>query len=161
MTAQSVGKDKVVSLTYTLRNQNGEVFEQCEIPVSYMHGRDSGLFDKVERALEGRKPGDTLDVTLTPEEGFGSHDPGLTLTDDIDNVPAELRYVGANLEAQNSKGEILNFVVTQIENGKMTVDANHALAGQTVTFHVTVLEVRDATPDELRSGRLDGKIALH
>jgi len=68
-------------------------------------------------------------------------------------VPPELRYMGAKLEAQNADGETLNFVVTRIENGMLTVDANHPLAGQTVKFRVTIRDVRDATPDELRSGQ--------
>jgi len=161
MTAEAIRKDKVVSLTYTLRNQRGEVFEQSDVPVSYLHGHDSGLFEKVERALEGRRTGESVEVTLGPDEGFGQHDPALTFTDDVDNVPAELRYVGAQLEAQNAKGEVLTFVVTHIENGKLTVDANHALAGQTVVFRLTVHQVRDATPEELRAGRPGGQVATH
>lgn len=68
-------------------------------------------------------------------------------------MPPELRRLGARLEAQNASGELLNFVVTHIENGKLTVDANHPLAGQTVKFRVTVRDVRDATADELRAGQ--------
>jgi len=161
MSTETVCKDKVVSLTYTLRNQHGEVFEQSDVPVSYLHGRDSGLFEKVEQALEGRKPGDILEVTLSPEEGFGQHDPALTFTDDIENVPVQLRYVGAQLDAQNANGDVLKFVVTHIDNGKLTVDANHALAGQTVTFRLTVQDVREATAEELRSGHLAGQNPLH
>ena len=151
MSTQTVRTGKVVSLTYTLLNQRGEVFEQSDMPISYLHGHDSGLFEKVEHQLEGREAGDSVQVTLTPEEGFGQHDPALTFTDDLENVPTELRYVGAQLEAQNAEGEILNFIVTRIEQGKLTVDGNHPLAGQTVQFHVTVHEVRDATAAELRN----------
>jgi FKBP-type peptidyl-prolyl cis-trans isomerase SlyD len=153
MTLDPIRKDKVVSLTYTLCDQRGLVFEQVDVPVSYLHGHASGVFDKIERQLEGRRPGDSLQVTLSPEEGFGRHNPSLAFTDDIENVPPELRYIGAQLEAQNASGEILNFVVTGIGDGKLTVDANHPLAGQTVQFNVTVREVRDATPDELRASQ--------
>jgi FKBP-type peptidyl-prolyl cis-trans isomerase SlyD len=110
------------------------------------------MFPKVERALEGCGIGEKISVSLSPEEGFGAHDPGLTFTDDIDNVPPEFRHVGAQLEAQNSKGEQLTFVVTRIDDNKLTVDANHPLAGQTVHFDVTVSNIRDATAEELRSG---------
>ena len=74
-------------------------------------------------------------------------------TRDLAGRHAAPHKLGASLEAQNAKGEMLNFVVKRIENGKLTVDANHALAGQTVKFRVTVLDVRDATPDELRAGQ--------
>jgi len=156
MTAEPIRKDKVVSLTYALINQRGEVFEQSDVPISYMHGHHSGLFEKVERALDGKREGDHIQVTLSPEEGFGARDPGLTFTDDLENVPPELRYIGAQLEAQNAKGEVLTFLVTAIQNGKLTVDANHPLAGQTVQFNVTVHQVRDATADELKRGLPEG-----
>jgi FKBP-type peptidyl-prolyl cis-trans isomerase SlyD len=147
-----IAENKMVSLTYTLRNQQGDVFEYRDLPISYLHGAASGLFEKVEHALEGRRPGDHVVVTLSPDEAFGAHDPGLTVTDDVDNVPPELRRLGMQLEAQNAKGETLTFVVTDIHDGKLTVDANHPLAGQTVTFDVTVADVRDATADEARHG---------
>ena len=149
----AIRKGKVVSVTYTLHDERGQIFEQSDIPVPYLHGHASGLFDKIEQLLEGKHSGDSIEATLSPEEGFGPHDSALTFTDDLESVPPELRFLGASLEAQNAKGEMLNFVVKRIENGKLTVDANHALAGQTVKFRVTVLDVRDATPDELRAGQ--------
>jgi len=149
----AIRKGKVVSVTYTLQDEQGQVFEQSDIPVPYLHGHASGLFDKIEQQLEGKQRGDVIEATLSPEEGFGQHNPALTFTDDLENVPPELRYLGANLEAQNASGEMLTFVVKRIENGKLTVDANHPLAGQTVKFVVTVNDVRDANPDELRTGQ--------
>ena len=158
---ERVGTGMVVSVTHTLHNERGEVFEQSDVPVSYLHGRDSGLFEKVEQKLEGRRASESIEVTLTPGEGFGEHNPALTFTDDLENVPPDLRHLGARLEAQNANGEILNFIVTRIENGKLTVDANHPLAGQTVRFRVTVVEVRSATADELRSGQAGAQHTLH
>lgn len=153
MTTDTIRKDKVVSVTYTLHDERGQIFEQSDIPVPYLHGHASGLFDKIELLLEGRRTGDSIEATLSPEEGFGAHNPALTFSDDLENVPPELRFMGAQLEAQNADGETLNFVVTRIENGKLMVDANHPLAGQTVKFRVTVRDVRDATADELRAGQ--------
>ena len=149
----AIRNGKVVSVTYTLHDEHGQLFEQSDLPVPYLHGHASGLFDKIEQQLEGKRTGDSIEAMLSPEEGFGPHDPALTFTDDLENVPPELRYLGASLEAQNASGEMLTFVVKRIENGKLTVDANHPLAGQTVKFRVTVCDVRDATPDELRTGQ--------
>jgi FKBP-type peptidyl-prolyl cis-trans isomerase SlyD len=159
----AIRKGKVVSVTYTLRDESGQIFEQSDLPVPYLHGHASGLFDKIEQQLEGRRAGDSIEATLSPAEGFGAHDPALTFTDDLENVPPELRFLGAHLEAQNASGELLNFVVTRIENGKLMVDANHPLAGQTVKFRVTIRAVRDATPEELRTGLPGGggSAALH
>jgi FKBP-type peptidyl-prolyl cis-trans isomerase SlyD len=149
----AIRKGKIVSVTYTLQDELGQVFEQSDIPVPYLHGHASGVFDKIEQQLEGKHSGDVIEATLSPEEGFGLHDPALTFTDDLENVPPELRHLGASLEAQNASGEMLTFVVKRIENGKLTVDANHPLAGQTVKFRVMVRDVRDANPDELRTGQ--------
>ena len=149
----AIRKGKVVSVTYTLHDERGQIFEQSDIPVPYLHGYASGLFDKIEQQLVGKHTGDSIEAILSPEEGFGPHDPALSFTDDLENVPLELRVLGAGLEAQNAKGEMPTFVVKRIEKDKLTVDANHALAGQTVKFRVKVLDVRDASPDELRAGQ--------
>jgi FKBP-type peptidyl-prolyl cis-trans isomerase SlyD len=153
MTVDMVSRDKVVSITYTIHDDQGSLMECVDLPVSYIHGRQHELFPQVERALDGKGVGANVSVQLSPEEGFGTHDASLTFTDDVTNVPEELRYIGAELEAQNASGEVLKLVVTDIHDHQLTVDANHPLAGKTVVFDVTVTDIRDATDDELRAGR--------
>ena len=160
MTASVVAKNKVISLIYAVRNQKGELFEYRDLPVSYVHGSGVDLFPKIEEALEGRAIGDRVVVQLSPADAFGEHDPKLTFTDDIDNAPPELRHVGAEFEAQNATGESIVLVVTRVEADKITVDANHPLAGQTITFEVTVRDIRDATPEEIRNGRPAGDLPM-
>lgn len=152
MSEQKVGKNKAVYVTYSIVDQSGAVYEQYDVPVGYVHGGNSPLFEKIERALTGAKVGDQVKVTLTPEEGFGEPDPNLTFTDDIGNVPPEFRRVGAEVEFQNEEGEDRLFRVSKIADGKLTVDANHPLAGQTVTFLVNVVSIRDASMDEVANG---------
>jgi FKBP-type peptidyl-prolyl cis-trans isomerase SlyD len=148
-----IESNKVVSVTYSIFDDNGDILEQNELPVTYIHGGHSDLFEKLERALTGKTIGDEISVTLSPEEGFGLHNPDLTFVDDLENVPEELRFVGAELEAQNASGEVLKFTVSDIGDNQLTVDGNHPFAGKTVTFKVKVAEVRDATADELTSGK--------
>jgi FKBP-type peptidyl-prolyl cis-trans isomerase SlyD len=153
-----VARNKVVSVTYVLRNQRGDIFEYRDLPVDYVHGAASSpagneMFPKIEQALEGRAAGERIVVQLGPADAFGDPDPGLTFTDDLDNVPPELAHIGGEFQAQNARGETLTFIVTRVADGKLTVDANHPLAGQTVTFEVTVQRVRDAKPDEVRAGK--------
>ncbi len=148
-----VAKNKVISLIYVVRNEKGEIFEYRDLPVSYVHGSGADLFPKIEQSLEGRAVGDRVSVQLSPAEAFGERDPKLTFTDDIENAPPELRRIGAEFEAQNAKGESIMLTVTRIEGDKITVDANHPLAGQTISFEVTVQDIRDATDEELRDGR--------
>lgn len=150
MSEQRIAPHKHVTLTYRIVDPDGLVLEQNDIPVSYIHGGYSDLFEKVERALEGKAAGDNVSVTLAPDEGFGEHDPNLTFTDDLENVPHEFRYLGAQVEMQNETGEARTFIVTRIEDGQLTVDCNHPFAGKTVRFEVQIQSVRDATPEELR-----------
>ena len=104
--------------------------------------------------------GDMVHVTLTPEEGFGPHRPELTFTDDIENVPVEFHSIGAEVEFQNDHGESKIFRVSEIKDGKLTVDGNHPFAGKSITYNITVKEVRDATPGELAKG-VENMNALH
>ena len=153
-----VAKNKVVSLIYVVRNQKGEILEYRDLPVAYVHGSGADLFPKIEQALEGHAVGDRVSVQLTPAEAFGEHDPKLTFTDDIENSPPELRRIGAEFEAQNAKGESIVLTVTRVESDKITVDANHPLAGQTISFEVTVQDIRYATPEEIQNGRPAGDL---
>jgi len=147
-----INRDKFVSLTYTITDENNEILERIDMPVSYIHGRDSQVIEKIEQALEGCEQGDEISVELSPEEGFGEHQPELTFTDDIKNVPHEFRHIGAEVEFQNDKGESRMFRVCRIEDGKLTVDGNHPFAGKVITYNVKVNEVRDATADEITIG---------
>lgn len=162
MTEEKVARNKVVYVTYSIIDQSGSVFEQSDVPVGYVHGANGPLFEKIEMALDGHRIGDRVEVSLKPEEGFGPHDPNLTFTDDIENVPHEFRRLGAEVELQNEHGESMMFRVSRIADGKLTVDANHALAGQTVTFVVDVANIRDANMDEIVNGMpADQSHSLH
>jgi FKBP-type peptidyl-prolyl cis-trans isomerase SlyD len=152
MTDQAVAKNKVVYITYSILDERGSVVEQRDMPLGYVHGCNSGIFEQIEQALEGCVAGNKVEVVLPPEQGFGPHDPALTFTDDVENVPGEFRYVGAEIEFQGENGEPMMFRVSLIEDGKLTVDANHPFAGKTVTFVVDVSAVRNATMDEIVSG---------
>lgn len=155
-----IKQDKFVSLTYTITDENNEILERIDTQINYVHGRDSQVIDKIEAALEGHSEGDEVSVELSPEEGFGEHQRELTFTDNIDNVPPEFRYVGAEVEFQNDKGESRMFRVSKIEDGKLTVDGNHPFAGKVITYNIKVDTVRDATPDEITNGAMQAP-SLH
>jgi FKBP-type peptidyl-prolyl cis-trans isomerase SlyD len=152
MTKPIVTRDQVVSFTYSIQDEAGNIVEQSDLPISYVHGGQNDLFEKIEAALEGCTVGDKVKVSLTPEEGFGPHDDNLSYTDDLDNVPPEFRRIGAEVEMMNDQGETRKFIVTQIENDKLTVDGNHPLAGKVIIFNIKVTDIRAASPDELAQG---------
>lgn len=152
MSDSAVGREKVVTFTYSISDESGEILEQSDIPISYVHGGRHDLFEKVEHALDGSVVGDSIDVRLTPEEGFGAHDPKLTYTDDLENVPPEFQHIGAEVEMVNDQGESMKFTVTSIEDGKLTLDGNHPMAGKAIIFHIKVIDTREATPAEVANG---------
>ncbi|HIP52785.1 MAG TPA: peptidylprolyl isomerase [Chromatiales bacterium] len=148
MTEETIKTGKFVSLTYTIADEEGNVLEQNDLPVSYIHGGEMELIGGMEKAVAGKKAGDVVEVIVPPERGFGDHDPTLTFTDDLENVPEQFRFVGAEVQMQNENGESKSFIVTRIENGKLTIDGNHPLAGKTLKVRVKILEVRDATKED-------------
>lgn len=149
MSSCCIEKNKVVSVTYRIIDESGNVAEQSDIPIEYIHGVPNAMFERVERALSGKTIGETVEVKLKSEEAFGPHKPELAFSDAIENVPPQYRFVGARPTFENENGEMREMVVTKIEGGKLTVDANHPFAGQDITFIVTVEAVRDATNEEL------------
>ncbi|MFK5894205.1 MAG: peptidylprolyl isomerase [Pseudomonadota bacterium] len=163
MSTESIANKKHVEVTYQITDDTGEIVERIDIPVKYIHGHNSDLFPKVEQALEGCIVGNAVDVKLVANDAFGPADPKLQFTDDLNNVPEQFRQIGAEVEMQNDRGEMKKFVVSKIENGKLTVDGNHPLAGKDITFSLKVVSVREATADELKFGvtqnfNVDGEI---
>ena len=148
MSKQTIKTGKFVSLTYSISDPEGRILEQSDLPVNYIHGGETELIGGMDKAVAGRSPGDEVEMTIDPKDGFGEHDPDLTFTDDIENVPPQFRQLGAEVQMQNADGEVKSFYVTRIENGKLTVDGNHPLAGKTLTVRVKILEVRDATQED-------------
>ncbi|MES9855659.1 MAG: FKBP-type peptidyl-prolyl cis-trans isomerase [Sedimenticola sp.] len=150
MSKEVIKPGKFVSITYTIADEDDNLLEQNDIPVSYVHGGETELIGGMDRAVAGKSVGATVEVMVSAEDGFGPHDPDLTFTDDLDNVPPEFRHIGAEVQMQGPEGETKNFYVTKIEGGKLTVDGNHPLAGKRLKVSVKVLEVRDATVEDMQ-----------
>jgi FKBP-type peptidyl-prolyl cis-trans isomerase SlyD len=148
MAKEIIKAGKFVSLTYTISDTEGNVLEQSDLPVNYIHGGETELIGGMDRAVAGKGVGDEVTIRVSPENGFGDHDPALTFTDDIENVPPQFRQLGMEVQMQNEAGEVKSFFVTKIEDGKLTVDGNHPLAGKDLVVKVKILEVRDATKED-------------
>ncbi|AAZ96928.1 FKBP-type peptidyl-prolyl cis-trans isomerase (Rotamase) protein [Thiobacillus denitrificans ATCC 25259] len=149
----TVTRNKLVYITYSILDARGMVVEQHDLPVGYVQGAHSGILPAIETAVAGRKIGDRVEIQLSPEEGYGLRDESLVFVDEIENVPPEFRRTGAEVMFENESGETKVFYVTSVENGKVTLDGNPSLAGQSVTCLINVVDVRDATPEEIRNGR--------
>lgn len=152
MSDEVIGHGKVVYITYSVLDEHGNIFGQQDMPTGYVHGADSGLFAAVERALEGKREGDSVEATVPPEEGFGDPDPNLVVTELLENLPPMLRSLGAQAEMQNDAGDVLTFRVVDIKDGQVTLDGNNPLAGKNCVVAATVVSVREATAEEMRTG---------
>lgn len=119
---------------------------QAPSELTYLHGGYGELLDALEKALEGKGPGDALQLQLEPEQAFGEYDATLLRIE-----PAE-RY-GKGIEVGMEVEEDSRFyTVTDIAAGKVVLDANHPLAGMALRFSLEIITVRHARPEELRRG---------
>lgn len=143
-----IGPGKYVALTYSIVDEHENLLEQHDVPVGFVYGSDTALIGGMDQAVLGKRTGDHVEIHLAPEQGFGEHDPNLTFTDHIDNVPEQFRHVGAEVQMKNEQGEMRSFHVSRIEDGELTIDGNHPLAGKHLTVRALITEVRDSRPGE-------------
>ena len=119
---------------------------QAPSELRYLHGGYGELLAALERALEGKGPGQSLKIQLEPEDAFGDYDADL-----IRLEPAE-RY-GRGLEVGMEVEEDSRFyTVTDIAGGKAVLDGNHPLAGMALRFSIEIVTVRNATAEEINRG---------
>jgi FKBP-type peptidyl-prolyl cis-trans isomerase SlyD len=164
-----IEQGKVVTLSYELRDCDGEPLEQEGSEIAYLHGY-GGIFPKVEAALEGKDVGASVSVTLDPEDAFGEYDAELLRVEprnlfpepieigmQFEGVPGEPR--GAPPREEDST-EARIYTVTDIAADKVVVDGNHPLAGERLWFKCAVKDVRAATQDEIAHGHVHGDTGI-
>lgn len=152
-----VADKKVVLIHYTLTNLNDEVMDSSAggDPLAYLHGMGN-IVPGLEKELLGKQAGDKVNVEVSPEEGYGELNDELVQEVDrsafegVDDIQVGMRFM-----AQTAWGQ-QPVVVTALTDELVTVDGNHPLAGQTLKFDVELVEVRDATEEELEHGHVHG-----
>jgi FKBP-type peptidyl-prolyl cis-trans isomerase SlyD len=158
----NVEKNKVVGIDYKLTDTTGALLDSSKDNglLYYIQGTGS-LIPGLESALEGKKAGDSLKVTIAAKDGYGEINPALCQT-----VPkaqfesTEALEIGMQFEVETEEGDIV-VSVTKLEGDLVTVDGNHPLAGMELHFDVQVKEVRDATNEELAHGHVHGEHGHH
>ena len=158
-----IKKDSVVSLSYILKNENGEELDRFETanPLAYMHGHGQ-IVPGLENVLEGLDIGDKKEVTVTPQEGYGEVQPQLKMKVSRNKFPADVNIEpGMQFSSKMEDGREIPFTVQAIEDGAVMLDGNHPLAGETLHFSVEVVEVRLATAEELQHGHVHGAGGHH
>jgi FKBP-type peptidyl-prolyl cis-trans isomerase SlyD len=152
--SESVVRDgKFVELTYKVTDRKtGHVLTRVEFPLGYVHGHNEILAPSVHMALLGKSAGEVIEVPIDGNQIFGPRDESLVFTDDVGNVPQEYRQVGTSILMENDRGQTRSFLVTHVDDEKLTVDGNNPLCGRQIVFTLEILAVRDATEEETRAG---------
>jgi FKBP-type peptidyl-prolyl cis-trans isomerase SlyD len=152
-----IAKNAVTSIEYTLTDDDGSVIDTSEggTPLAYIHGIGN-LIPGLEKELEGKGVGDELKVHITPTDGYGERDDDMVQSVPRDQMPQDVDIeIGMQLQAESDQGMHVVTVVA-VEGDEIQLDANHPLAGVALNFDVKVVEVRDATAEELEHGHVHG-----
>lgn len=153
-----ISNNSVVTIDYTLTNDAGEVIDSSRDaePMAYLHGARN-IIPGLEAALEGKSAGDAIQVHVEPDDAYGAHQEGLIQAIDRSMFEGvDTLEVGMEFHAQTNDGSMQIIRIVSVDGDEVTIDANHPLAGVPLNFDVTVVEVRDATEEELAHGHVHG-----
>ena len=148
----------IALIHYTLKDDEGEILDTSEgrDPLAYLHG-SGNIIPGLEAELEGKTAGESIEVRVEPADGYGEKRDEMVQTIPLEHMPdgVELK-VGMQLQAQTPEGEAQLVTIVGLTNTDVTLDGNHPLAGVALNFAVEVVEVRQATEEELSHGHVHG-----
>ncbi len=159
-----IAQHTVVTMTYTLTDDQGQVLDQADAaqPFAYLHGA-SNIIPGLENQLVGKQVNDSLIVTVLPADAYGEYDEKMTQQvprSMFEGIPAEQIFAGAEFHAQTGEGH-QTIRIAAVDDNSVTIDANHPLAGVTLTFDVTILDIRAASEEEVAHGHAHGQGGHH
>ena len=157
--ADTVLKDTVVTLNYSVRDSDNNLLDDGAEPLVYLHGGYDGIFPLLEENLHEKKLGDKLHVKLQPEDAFGDYDTELVLVEDIGLFPDNIE-VGMGIERVGDDEDTV-YRITDIADGKVVLDGNHPWAGVALVFDMEVVEIRSASAEEAAHGHVHGAGGHH
>jgi FKBP-type peptidyl-prolyl cis-trans isomerase SlyD len=159
--SMQIAMNTVVTMTYELKNSDGEVLESSTEPVAYLHGGYDNIFPKVEEAMHGKNIGDTVTVNLEPVDAFGDYDEALVQFEPASAFPAKELKVGMQFEGEDETGDVILYTITEIADGKVVVDGNHPWAGERLLFTAVIKDVRTANQVEVEHQHVHGEGGHH
>jgi len=150
-----IDNNKVITINYTLKDDTGKLIDESKDgSFCYLHGADN-IIPGMEQALHGKTKADQLELSLKPEEAYGEYVEALTqvvdraMFDVDDTIEAGMQF-----HAQSENGQTIMITVTQVDGDNITIDGNHPLAGETLHYDITVIDIRDATEEEISHGHV-------
>ena len=156
-----IAKNSVVTLNYQVHDIDGNLIDEGSQALVYIHGGYDGIFPRIEEELHGKDVGAMLKLKLEPEEAFGEYDAELVNVEARNLFPEKIE-IGMQFErGGEEEEEDMLFTITDIADDKVVVDGNHPLAGMSLVFACTVVDVRPATAEELAHGHVHGPRGHH
>jgi FKBP-type peptidyl-prolyl cis-trans isomerase SlyD len=153
-----VEDDKIVTLDYTL-TVDGEVIDSSEgsEPIQFIQGRGQ-IIPGLERELYGMEIGDSKNVSVTAQEGYGEEDPEAFADVPRQQFPPQIPLEpGVEIQLRDEEGQVLDARIHSVREESIRLNFNHPLAGKELNFDVTVVDLRHATPEELEHGHVHGE----
>ena len=150
-----IGKDRVAVIDYTLKDDDGDVIDASQNgEFVYLHGAHN-IIPGLEVALEGKQAGDSISASIEPKDAYGERDPERIQVVPRDMFETDEEIVaGMQFHAQSPDGDMMVITVAEVDDDEVTIDGNHAMAGMNLHFSVDVVEVREATAEELEHGHV-------
>jgi FKBP-type peptidyl-prolyl cis-trans isomerase SlyD len=153
----NITDNKVVQLHYVLKDEAGEQLESSyeQQPIAYLHGKNNMLVG-VEQALSGKTQGDKFSVTLAPELTYGERQENAVQRVPVKHLQGASKWLPGMLATVQTEQGAMQVTILKVGKFMVTVDVNPPLAGKTLTFELEVVDVRDATEEELAHGHAHG-----
>lgn len=160
----TIENHRVVNIHYTLRSADGEVLDSSEgrDALAYIQGIGN-LIPGLEAQLEGKSKGDKVKAVIAPADAYGEYDDQLVHLvplSGFQSADGEQLQVGMQVQVDTGQGHAIA-TVTGIEGDDVTLDLNHPLAGAELHFDVEIMNVREATDEELDHGHVHGPGGHH
>ena len=158
----NISRNTVVQFHYTLKDESGKNLETTtgSDPIAYLHGHNN-LLSGLENALEGKAAGESLSVTLPPEEAFGEARGDSEMDVPVEHLMGAAEWEPGMIAVVNTNQGQRQVTVVKVEGDTATIDTNHPLAGKTLVFDLEVVDVRDASDEEITHGHAHGAGGHH
>lgn len=152
-----ISDSKVVTLNYTLKDDDGNLIDQSQDgQFVYLHGAQN-IIPGLEIALTDKAKGDKVTVRIEPKEGYGEYSEKMIQNVDKAMFDAEQELeVGQQFHAETPEGQMVTVTIKAVEENEITVDGNHPLAGVHLNFDVEIMDVREASTEEVEHGHVHG-----
>ena len=151
----TIADKKAVTINYTLKDDQDVMIDTSnDSSFVYLHGANN-IIPGLETELTGKTSGDKFKLVINPEDAYGQYNDKLTQVIDKEAFGEEQEVeAGMQFHAQGEGDQMVMITVTEVNGDKVTIDGNHPLAGVTLHYDVEVMDVREATEEELSHGHI-------